>query len=306
MPPVTPMSVRYIGHPIDEGKLDITLKYEITNSDLVGSNKFVTDGLALGDKVEGEGMVNLPFKLGVSLLTDKNGLITLEFPIEGNLDDPAFGLGNAIGSASKEIMSELIKSPFKLLGKLGGGSGDEDLGFVEFEAGSAELEVTATDRLSTLAAGAEQRPELVLLVEGAWNPDADAIALKEIAFEARMEGQQASPELFESMYRETASGDALDTLRAQNMTADESTGEQVLDETAYYRDLKAALIAAQPVDPAQVNALGAARAEAVRAYMVDTAGIDSGRVRVVEAVAVEEGEGEDDWVRCRLDIDTGG
>jgi len=23
-------------------------------------------------------------------------------------------------------------------------------------------------------------------------------------------------------------------------------------------------------------------------------------------VAIEEGEGEDDWVRCRLDIDTGG
>jgi hypothetical protein len=38
--------------------------------------------------------------------------------------------------------------------------------------------------------------------------------------------------------------------------------------------------------------------------MVDTAGIDSGRVRVVEPVAVEEGEGEDDWVRCRLDLDT--
>jgi len=306
MPPVTPMSVRYIGHPIDEGKLDITLKYEITNSDLVGSNKFVTDGLALGDKVEGEGMVNLPFKLGVSLLTDKNGLITLEFPIEGNLDDPSFGLGNAIGSASKEIMSELIKSPFKLLGKLGGGSGDEDLRFVEFEAGSPELEVTATDRLTTLAAGAEQRPELILVVEGAWDEAADAAALKEAAFEAQMEGQLASQELFESMYRETASGEAIDGLRAQNMVTDASTGEQVLDETAYYRDLQAALIEAQPVDMAAVQALGEARAEAVRAYMVDTAGIDSGRVRVVEAVAVEEGEGEDDWVRCRLDIDTGG
>jgi len=306
MPPVTPMSVRYIGHPIDEGKVDITLKYEITNSDLVGSNKFVTDGLALGDKVEGEGMVNLPFKLGVSLLTDKNGFITLEFPIEGNLDDPAFGLGNAIGSASKEIMSELIKSPFKLLGKLGGGSGDEDLGFVEFEAGSAELVVTATDRLSTLAAGAEHRPELILVVEGAWDEGADTAALKEAALEVQMEGQLPSQELFESMYRETASGDALDTLRAQNMTADESTGEQVLDETAYYRDLKAALIAAQSVDPAEVKALGAARAEAVRAFLVDGTSADAARIRIIEPVAVEEGEGEDDWVRCRLDIDTGG
>jgi hypothetical protein len=174
MPPITPMSVRYIGHPIEEGKVDITLRYEITSSDLVGSNKFVTDGLALGDKVDGEGMVNLPIKLGVSLLTDKNGLITLEFPIEGNLDDPAFGIGNAIGSAAKEIAGELIKSPFRLLGKLGGGSGDEDLGFVGFDAGSEVLGNNANAKLQTLAAGADQRPELVLLVQGAWDPVADA------------------------------------------------------------------------------------------------------------------------------------
>jgi hypothetical protein len=316
MPPVTPMSVRYIGHPIDEGKVDITLKYEITNSELVGSNKFVTDGLALGDKVEGEGMVNLPFKLGVSLLTDKNGLITLEFPIEGNLDDPSFGLGNAIGSASKEIMSELIKSPFKLLGKLGGGSGDEDLGFVEFEAGSAALEITATDRLSTLAAGAEQRPELILVVEGAWDEAADTAALKEAAFDVALAeesistgGGEGEPtvELLESLYRETLSGDELAALRSQHTTSpadgeEGAGGEPTLDETSYYRDLKAALISAQPVDPAEVRALGAERSEAVRLFMVDSAGIDPARIRIIEPVAVEPGDA--DWVRCRLDIDT--
>jgi len=319
MPPVTPMSVRYIGHPIDEGKVDITLNYEITNSDLVGSNKFVTDGLALGDKVEGEGMVNLPFKLGVSLLTDKNGLITLEFPIEGNLDDPNFGLGNAIGSAATAITGELIKSPFKLLGKLGGGSEDEDLGFVEFEAGSAVLEVIATDRLSTLAAGAEQRPELILVVEGAWDEAADAVALKEVAFDVALaeqsgsaaggEGEQtASVELLESLYRETLSGDELAALRSQHTTAAASGeegagGEPTFDETSYYRDLKAALVAAQPVDPAEVRALGAARAEAVRFFLVDSAGIYPARIRIIEPVAVEPGDA--DWVRCRLDVDTG-
>jgi hypothetical protein len=37
--------------------------------------------------------------------------------------------------------------------------------------------------------------------------------------------------------------------------------------------------------------------------MVDEAGIDPGRVRLIEAVAVEAGE--EDWVRCRLDVDAG-
>ncbi len=317
LPPVSPMSVRYIGHPLTEGVVDVGLKYEITNSNLLGSNRFVTDGLTLGDKVEGEGMVNLPFKLGVSLLTDKEGLITLEFPIEGNLDDPNFGFGNAIGSAAKEIVGELIKSPFRLLGKLGGGSDDEDFGHVEFEAGSSELEITAVDKLRTLAAGAEQRPELVLQVEGVYDPESDGPALQAAAFEALLAERQAADSaetegsvslaLLETLYGESFSGAGLEALRATHMTqpetAEEGAVEAVLDETAYYRDLKAALVAAQPVDPTQLEALGAARTEAIRGQLVDEAGIDPARVEVLAPVAVEPEGGR--WVRCRLDVSAG-
>jgi hypothetical protein len=298
------MSVRYIGHPIDEGTVDIGLEYEITSSDLVGSNRFVTDGLVLGDKVEGEGMIDLPVKLGVSLLTDKEGHITIEFPIEGNLDDPSFGLGNAIGSAAKEIVSELVKSPFRLLGKLGGGSDEEDFGFVEFKAGSAELESNATGKLETLAVGADQRPEVALLVEGTWDAEADTSGLKEAAFEALLEEREPSRELFESMYREAASQEAIDALAAQNTTTDEETGEPALDDTAYYRDLRAALIEAQPVGAAEVQALASARAEAIRTFLVDSQEMDPARVRVLDAVAAEK-PSEDGWVRCRLDVDAG-
>jgi len=302
LPPVSPMSVRYIGHPLDEGTVDIGLEYRITNSDLVGGNRFVTSGLALGDKVEGEGMVNLPFKLGVSLLTDNEGHIILELPIEGNLDDPSFGFGNAIGSAAKEIVGELVKSPFRLLGKLAGGSGDEDLGFVEFAAGSSELAATAMDKLTTLAAGAAQRRELILLVEGAWDAEADSTGLKEIVFEEQMAGQQASLELFESMYHQAASSESLDSLRAENMKADETTSELALDETSYYLDLRSALIEAQQVDPAAVQALAGARAEAIRAFLVDELGVAAGRVRIIDPVTLEESQ-NDKWVRCRLDVE---
>lgn len=48
------------------------------------------------------------------------------------------------------------------------------------------------------------------------------------------------------------------------------------------------------------RALGEARAEAVRAFLVDGTGAEHARIRIIEPVAVEESEGEDDWVRCRL------
>ncbi len=319
LPSVTPMSVRYIGHPIDDGKVDIKLNYEITNSDLVGSNRFVTNDLMLGDKVEGEGMVRLPFQLGVSLLTDRDGLITLEFPVEGDLDDPSFGIGNAVGSAAKEIVGEIIKSPFRLLAKLGGSSGDEDFAFVEFEAGSAELEATAIERLSSLAAGINQRPELILLVEGAWDAEADATALRLAAFEELVIERQASESsgeeasvslaLLESLYRDGgASVEQLDALRGKHTTStkmDEGgVGEPLLDETTYYRDLRAALIEAQVVDPAKLPALGATRAEAIQRFILDERGVDPAQVRIIEAVALEKLSG-DGWIRCRLDVEAG-
>ena len=317
LPPVTPMSVRYIGHPLDDGTINIGLAYEITNSELVGSNRFVTDGLALGDKVEGEGMVNLPFKLGVSLLTDKDGLMTIEFPIEGNLDDPAFGLGNAIGSAAKEIVGELVKSPFRLLGKLGGGSGDEDFGHVEFEAGSADLETTAIEKLRTLAVGADQRPALILQVEGAYDPEADTEALQEAAFEALVaERMAADPEetevaasldLLENLYLESTSATDIDALRAEFVTTGEpssdGTVEPVLDETAYYRKLKAVLTAAQPIESVALADLGSARAEAVRSFLVEDSGIEPARVELLPPVPIETTG--DSWVRCRLDLAAG-
>jgi hypothetical protein len=107
------------------------------------------------------------------------------------------------------------------------------------------------------------------------------------------------------MYLETASRESLDALRAQYTATDEDSGEEVLDETAYFRDLRAALIEAQPLDPSEIQALAGARAEAVRAFLVDTQAIDPARVRVIDSIPVEEPSG-DEWVRCRLDVETGG
>ena len=117
IPPLSPFSVHYLGYPVTKGHIDLGLDYKIKDQHLKGSNHIATQDLTLGDKVEGEGKVNLPIKLGVSLLTDKDGRITLDFPVEGRLDDPKFGVGTAIGGAIGGVVSELVKSPFRLLAK---------------------------------------------------------------------------------------------------------------------------------------------------------------------------------------------
>ncbi len=303
LPPMSPMSVLFIGYPLDMGRADLDLDYRITDANLEGDNQVVTKNLTLGEKVEGQGKLDLPIALGVSLLTDSEGLITLEVPVSGSLDDPGFGIGSAVGQATKTIIGNIVSAPFSLLGKLGGGSGEEDLGFVEFEAGGSRLDVAAIDRLKILASGLEQRPSLILLVEGVWDGESDPVPLREAKFNALLAERPETLELLESLFREGHTDEELAALRAPHLTQGEAAVEPRLDEEAYRRDLRAALVASQVVDQDALRALGEARGQAVRSYLVDTAGVDSGRIEVTEPVPAAAASGE--RMRCRLDVRTG-
>jgi hypothetical protein len=307
LPAVSPMSVKFIGHPIDN-----------VDRYLTAYNLIEADDLELGDKVEGEGMINLPFKLGVSLLKDKEGRITLEVPFEGSFDNPGFGMLSAAGAAGKEIFTELVKSPFKMLGKIGGG-GDQDLEFVEFAGGSSALEEGAKRNLDTLAGALAERPTLALTINGTYDPEVDRPGLQLAALREELLAQGVTEEEFdtiipldklESLYSSRHSAAEFDALRAQHTSAGDAEGaEPVLDEVAYRDGLREALIASQPVDPGMVAALAPARVEAIRAYLVEQAGLDPARVRVAPEPTLEEPEeketaatGSERWVRCQLEL----
>ena len=311
LPAMSPMSVKFIGHPITDGDVTLDLDYDIVDRYLTASNHIEADDLQLGDKVEDQGLVNLPFKLGVSLLKDKEGRITLDIPFEGSFDTPGFGMASAAGSAAKEIFTEIVKSPFRLLGKLGGGGGEQDLEHVEFAAGSATLDEREAAKLATLASGLAERPALGLGIVGVVDPEADATALRVKSFEASlMEDGVTREELdtvipldkLEGAYRRMITDPTLDALRAQHTpSADDGETAGQLDEMAYRREMRDAMIAAQPVDAAAVEALGPARAEAVRSALVDTGGIDPARVQALDVETAESSDG--DRVRCRLEVE---
>jgi len=304
---VTPMSIKFIGHPIDDGDVTLDLDYDIVDRYLKATNHIEADDLVLGKKVEGERLVNLPFKLGVALLKDKEGRIVLDIPFEGSFDTPGFGMATAAGAAAKEIMSELLKSPFRLLGKIGGG--DQDLEFVEFAAGSALLEERAGQNLSMLAGGLNERPALALVINGSYDVEADGLGLREAAFREALlaRGVPAEDvnvivplELMESMYVERNSTAALDALRLQHTPAPAEGATPVLDEVAYRLAMRGALTASQPLADGAVAALASARAEAIRAFLVDQAGVDPARISIAPEPKLLEGS--ERWVRCQLEL----
>jgi uncharacterized protein involved in outer membrane biogenesis len=175
--PMTPYSVKYAGYGIQRGKLSVDLAYLVLpNGELTATNKLVLNQLTFGDKVDGAPN-SLPVKLAVALLADRNGVIDIDLPISGSLNDPQFRLGPIIVKVILNLIGRAITAPFSLLASLFGGASDE-LSQVGFEPGSARLSPKAQQGLDKVAKALADRPGLKLTVEGGARLEQEGDALR--------------------------------------------------------------------------------------------------------------------------------
>lgn len=179
LPNLSPYFGRYLGYGVDSGKLDVNMDYEITGSRIEATNLIVMDRLELGQPVTSDQAVNVPVRLGLALLRDGDGVIEINVPVSGDLDDPEFSVGKVAMRAFVNILSKAATSPFSVLGsvaELAGLSG-EQLSEVRFVAGKTELADGERDKLDALAGALKKRPALLLNIRGGVAPDADGLAL---------------------------------------------------------------------------------------------------------------------------------
>lgn len=176
--PADPYSGKFLGYRLTRGELNVDVDYTITASQVKGRNLIVLDQPTLGSKVASTNAIKLPIKLGLALLKDSSGKIEIDVPVEGNLDDPQFRLGPVIWHVIGNVFVKAITSPFSLLGSLVGGKGGEEMQFQEFAPGSAELDLAAREKLTTIAKALEARKEVEVEIEGNVNPELDGAAIR--------------------------------------------------------------------------------------------------------------------------------
>lgn len=174
---LTPYSGKFAGRRIESGTLSVDLEYKVKQRQLAGENKFVINKLKLGERVESPIAKNLPLDLAIALLEDSNGIIDLDLPISGSLDDPKFSYGRIIWKAIVNVLTKLVTAPFRALGKLLGVNADK-LDGVSFDPGSSTLLPPEQEKLNTLAKAMVQRPMLTLSLEPGYDPEADRRALQ--------------------------------------------------------------------------------------------------------------------------------
>lgn len=316
MPSMTPYIIKFAGREIDEGKVDLDLSYALSEGELIANNQLVLSALRLGERVEQPGAMDLPLDLAIALLKDGNGVIDLEVPITGNVNDPEFDFGPAIGRAISNILTNIVAAPFRLLSNLVGGGDDGSLEQIRFLPGRDDIAAPEQEILVQLSEALIQRPQLLLEIP-AISAQADVLALQIAAVDANiestLEAQPASEDSLtqrrlaavESLYSAANLPDTLDAIRLLHTAIPETESDDAvvpaqpsasgqLDTLAYIADLREKLIGAESIGEAELAALGSSRRDSVVEFLTTRGGI--AEARLLAAEPLDDAEDEDGWL----------
>ena len=272
--PLSSDAIKDAGYGIERGKLSVDLHYTVSpDGQLQAANNIVLNQLVFGDAVAGAS-TSLPVKLAVALLADSNGVIDLNVPVSGSLNDPQFRIWPIVWKVVGNIIAKALTSPFSLIsGLLGGEEGASDLSNVAFVPGSAVIAATGTQGLDQVAQALRSKPALRLTIDGTASLEREADAIKM----ARLQ------EMLLAEKRRAAASAGKDVTAVAAPTAQESPA---LLKEVYRRsnikkprnliglakdlsptEMQTLLLDSIPVDEDSVRSLALSRSLAVREYL---------------------------------------
>jgi uncharacterized protein involved in outer membrane biogenesis len=171
--PLTPYAGKYAGYAIERGKLSVDVAYKIdAEGHLEARNKVVLNQLTFGDPIASPDATKLPVRLAVALLKDRNGVIDINLPISGSLNDPQFSVGGIVIKLIGNLLLKAVTSPFSLIAGIGGGDGP-DLSAIEFRPGTAVMTDASAAGLDKVAKALADRPALQMTITGSADPQAE-------------------------------------------------------------------------------------------------------------------------------------
>jgi hypothetical protein len=250
------------------------------------------DNLTLGEHVDSPDAVNLPLDLAIALLKDSSGRIDIGLPVSGDLNDPQFSYGHLIWKALVNLLTKIVTSPFKALGSMFGGEG-EQLNMIVFDPGKAELLPPEKEKLVKMADMLKSRPQLKLGVQGRFSPDTDGAEIKaqslRLAIDAISGSKSGEKEDFgaldftapntrqalEKMFTEKFGATAFDALK---QSIEQSTKNKADVPKALAESLSAKLLDSEPVPAEKLSRLAENRGREIVKELETAGGIPSERL----------------------------
>ena len=301
-------SASFAGHEIESGKLYLSLGYDVLNSDIKGENSIIVKQMKLGREIEDENVTSIPLGFIIGLLEDSDGVIDIDMPVEGNIDEPDFKYGELVFKTFGSLLWKVVTSPFSFLGSMMGIDG-ETLTYGEFEAGQDNILPPEREKLDQIAKMMIKRPKISLGLAGRYDDKLDTQALKleklislvvkKSGIKNRDEHESAmTDDMLEDIYEDARDDDRLDKIKDE-LEKKEYKDEEL--ERVYRQALIKEAIAIQVVTPEELIALGQSRAQMMKEYLATQRQIDITRINLLEVNNVEESS--EKYVRIKLEVE---
>lgn len=179
MPVFGPYTIHYVAHPILSGRTRYVCNTTITDNKLKSEMRILVEGFNFGKKMEVADAFDLPMRLAVSLMKDKDGNIDLTIPVEGDLDDPEYKVMPIVWQVLKNLLVKAVSAPYTLLARAFEAD-EDDLRTVHFLFLQQELTGKQEKPLHILARVAKDKPDMriELVQAGDHGMEAEAYAIR--------------------------------------------------------------------------------------------------------------------------------
>ncbi|PPS29749.1 hypothetical protein BVY10_13225 [Pseudomonas amygdali pv. morsprunorum] len=290
---LTPYSGKFAGFRIRKGRLNLDLHYLITKGQLKAQNKVLVEQLQLGERVDSPDALDLPIRLAVALLKDTQGRISLELPIEGDLNNPQFSVMPIVWQTLRNLVLRAAQAPFKMLGGLVAGGSSEDLGSVSFAPGSSDLSAEAQSALDKLSVALKERPDLKLEIEGtsAASSDGPLIAQQRLEREyqytyykiLQRRGDKVPARAGLIQVPEDEKAPMLEGIYRTRLKQQPPAEWANLGKEQRANQMRAAVLKFWSSNEVLLRELGQGRASSIKDYLVDKGKLEDARVYFVDA-----------------------
>lgn len=261
--------LEFLGYPVEQGLLDLESRLELADGAFTLNNAIRVKKLVLGPKDTRPGAPDYPVKLGLALLEDMRGNLSLDLPIRGRLDDPSFKVEGLVGRALGGLFARVVTSPFSLVGSFFSlfMPDDPSLSLIVFRPGQAGLSRETRARLDEITRLLEARPKLKLELTGQYEPFGDGNGLRRERLLQQLRNLPPVKRTAEVRFSPEEHEKRLRTLYSRSFNA---RGDEEADV------MERRLLALETVGEPELEALARLRAEAVRRYIVSkNAGLGS-------------------------------
>lgn len=185
--PLSGYAGKYVGYAIERGKLSAKLNYKIEPAgQLVASNQIILNQLTFGDRVDSPDATSLPVRLAAALLKDGQGVIDVNLPVSGSLNDPEFSVGGLVWKLVLNLIGKALTSPFSLFS----GNDSPEAAQIAFAPASAELD--ASDKLDHIAKQLADKGGVQLTLTGWADSETEVPAIRERRLAAALMGEAAA------------------------------------------------------------------------------------------------------------------